>query len=252
MAILTQFLFRMSFGLAFGMAITSPRQVTSGYFRNHLYVLLGLNVLATMIAVSAPTRYALWPPLLGSICCYIGSVIWLYEKPKAGIVALWCIAVLSLWGGWRALDFSISQSKLHLGLLQVDLPISGLVLGITLAAMLLGHWYLNAPGMALAPLKVLIVVMGLAIGIQGVICGVGLVLAWQSPPAQHSVVFWMLLAVRWLFGIVLAMISTVMSWQTLKIPNTQSATGLLYVGVIATFLGELVSLMLTSQAGYPL
>ena len=53
MAILTQFLLRLSFGLALGMALTSPRQVTSGYYRNHLYVLLGLNVLATMVALAA-------------------------------------------------------------------------------------------------------------------------------------------------------------------------------------------------------
>ena len=62
----------------------------------------------------------------------------------------------------------------------------------------------------------------------------------------------MLLAVRWLFGFVLAGTATAMTWQTLKIPNTQAATGLLYVAVIATFLGELVSLMLTSGATYPL
>lgn len=252
MAILTQFLFRMSFGLALGMAITSPREVTSGYYRNHLYVLLGMNVLATLIAVSAPTQYGLWPPLLASILCYIGSVIWLYEKPVAGTIALWGITTLSLWGGWMALDFSISRTPFELWLLQLDVPFSGLVLGVTLAAMLLGHWYLNSPGMALLPLKVLIVVMGAAIVLQAIICGVGLAITWQSPPEQHSIIFTMLLAVRWTFGIGLAGICTVMSWQTLKIPNTQSATGILYVGVIATFLGELVSLMLTSQVGYPL
>jgi hypothetical protein len=39
----------------------------------------------------------------------------------------------------------------------------------------------------------------------------------------------------------------VMTWQTLKIPNTQSATGILYVAVIATFLGELVALLTAAQ-----
>jgi hypothetical protein len=251
MSILIQFLFRMSMGLAFGMAVTSPREVTSGYYRNHLYVLLGLNVLATLIAISAPASYSMWPPLLAGILCYVGSVIWLYEKPVAGILALWGITALSLWGGWQALDFTVSQSDLALWLLQLDVPFSGLVLGVTLAAMLLGHWYLNAPGMALFPLKCLVVWMGVAIALQAIICGVGAILTWQSMP-QQSVIFWMLLTVRWLFGIVLAMVCTVMSWQTLKIPNTQSATGILYVAVIGTFLGELVSLMLTSQTGYPL
>ena len=67
MAILTQFVLRLSFGLALGMAITDPRRVTSGYYRNHAYVLLGLNVLATMVALTAPDRFPLWPPLAGAV-----------------------------------------------------------------------------------------------------------------------------------------------------------------------------------------
>ncbi len=43
MALLTEFLLRLSFGLAAGMAIVPPRLVTSGYYRNHLYVTLGLS-----------------------------------------------------------------------------------------------------------------------------------------------------------------------------------------------------------------
>ncbi len=42
-----------------------------------------------------------------------------------------------------------------------------------------------------------------------------------------------------------------MSWQTLKIPNTQSATGILYVAVIVTFLGELVAHLLSQELPYP-
>ena len=43
-----------------------------------------------------------------------------------------------------------------------------------------------------------------------------------------------------------------MAWKTLQIPNTQSATGILYVAVIATFIGELVSLLLSGSSAYPL
>ena len=54
MELLTQFLYRLSFGLAAGMAVTSPRLVTSGFFRNHLYVVLGLNVLAAVVRNGGP------------------------------------------------------------------------------------------------------------------------------------------------------------------------------------------------------
>ncbi len=49
MEILSQFLLRLAFGLAFGMAITSPQKVFSGFYRNHLYVTLGLATLATLV-----------------------------------------------------------------------------------------------------------------------------------------------------------------------------------------------------------
>ena len=43
-----------------------------------------------------------------------------------------------------------------------------------------------------------------------------------------------------------------LTWQTLKIPNTQSATGILYVGVIVTFVGELTSQLLSRESLFPL
>ena len=59
----------------------------------------------------------------------------------------------------------------------------------------------------------------------------------------------MFLSLRWLSGLVGALALTVMAWKTLKIPNTQAATGILYVAVIVTFLGELTSLLMAAQAG---
>ena len=57
---------------------------------------------------------------------------------------------------------------------------------------------------------------------------------------------------RWLSGI-FGLIGIVwMTWDTLKIPNTQAATGMLYVGVIAVFLGELTSLLLSHGKPLPL
>ncbi len=247
MPILIQFLFRMSFGLALGMAITSPKQVTSGYYRNHLYVLLGLNVLAVLVAVSAKSHFAIWPAIIASLASYAGSVIWLYEKPRPGIAALWLIAAASLVGGWITTKFPQSSSHVAQVLAWLDMPSSGLVLGITMAAMLLGHWYLNSPTMAIAPLKKLVAIMALVIALRAALCATGVSFEWQSagPPETVRV---LLLAVRWLFGFVLSGLATAMAWQTLTIPNTQAATGLLYVAVIATLLGELVALMLASGA----
>ncbi|HEV3138236.1 MAG TPA: hypothetical protein VGZ26_10030 [Pirellulales bacterium] len=251
MSVLTQFIFRLSFGLALGMALSSPRQVTSGYYRVHLYVLLGLNVLATMAALGAGDPLAIALPLAAAILSYVGSVCWLYEKPRAGRVSLAMVAAVTLLGAWSATDWRPATSPATTLLTWFDPLTSGLVLGLTIAAMFLGHWYLNTPTMAIGPLEKLVVLMGAAIGVRAVVEGAGLALnLWRSGvPGTEQLLF---VALRWLSGIFGAMALTVMAWKTLKIPNTQSATGILYVAVIATFLGELTSLLLTAQSENPL
>ena len=247
--LLAQFLFRASFGLAVGMAVTSPRQVTSGYYRNHLYVLLGLNVLAALVAASAPDRLVLWPALAAAILSYLGAASWLYEKAVPGLLLLVAVAVVTLWGAYLAAAPPSGPWPAP-ELWWLNAPSSGLVLGLTLAAMFLGHWYLNTPTMALEPLLRLIKLMGAAIVFRAVICAAGLTLELRllGTPATSQ---WLFLLLRWLSGIVGALLLTVMAYKTMQIPNTQSATGILYVAVIATFLGELVSLLLSTTLAAP-
>ena len=97
MALLVQFLLRLAFGLALGMAITSSRQVTSGYFRNHLYVTLGLATLAALVATSL-SSLVVGLAATAAVASYVGSVCWLYEKTVAGKVALLVVALVSLAG----------------------------------------------------------------------------------------------------------------------------------------------------------
>src|SRR5262245_9727711 len=98
MLVLCQFVLRLSFGLAFAIAITSPPKVTSGYFRNHSYVLLALSVLATLAAIADRDRLFLWPALATALLSYLCSAVWLYEAPKLGTLLLWAVAAVSLVG----------------------------------------------------------------------------------------------------------------------------------------------------------
>jgi hypothetical protein len=251
MLVLSQFVLRLSFGLAAAMGLTSPKQVTSGYFRNHAYVLLGLNVLATLAAVADRSQLLLWPPLMAAILSYACAAVWLYEKPQAGKAMLWVVAAVSLLGALPTrLTTSPSFEKSAIILWDCAPLTSGMLLGATIAAMFLGHWYLNTPTMELAPLRRLLKLMAVAVVFRAVVCGIGLML--QVDQTGFSSTQWLLVALRWISGILGAAVLTIMAWQTLKIPNTQSATGILYVAVIATFLGELTSLLLSASTAYPL
>jgi hypothetical protein len=248
--VLSQFIFRLSFGMALAMAITPARLVTSGYYRNHLYVLLGLNVLASLAAFSSGDALLLWPPMAAAGASYIGAVAWLYEKPKPGKAALLAVAAITLAGAMLGSRFD-SRTSIEQTLEALSVVASGCLLGATIAAMFLGHWYLNTPTMQLAPLRRLVAAMGAAVALRAIVSAVGLTL--QIGAAGAGPFDWQtFMAIRWLSGLLGAGLLAWMTWQTLKIPNTQSATGILYVGVIVTFLGEITAMLLSAESIYPL
>lgn len=277
MALLIQFLLRLTFGLALGMAITSSKRVTSGYFRNHLYVTLGLTSLAAVLGRTAAPE-VFWYAVAAAVASYIGAVGWLYEKPGFGKVMLMLVALTAMGGGLvQLVAESENTSEVATAEVQttatevtpeppnVASPLvantnlftpftfitSGLLLGMTMASMLLGHWYLNTPTMEMAPLRRLIVVMAWAVGLQAIVSSLGLwgELAYAESFSTQWIAF---ISLRWTFGLIGVAILTWMAWQTLKIPNTQSATGILYVAVIGTFVGETMALLLSTESLFPL
>jgi len=249
MHILAQFLLRLAFGLAVGMGITSSEKVSSGFFRNHLYVTLGLNTLAALVLVSQ-SRAAMCLAVLAAIVSYAGAVAWLYEQEQGGKALIWLVAICSL--GAALLTRSASGATPHTGLWNsLGIVTSGLVLGLTFAAMLLGHWYLNAPGMELEPLRLLLIASAAAVGAQAFVVAIGLV-ADVFYRSNDSTIWPIFVLMRWLFGILGVVALLRMAWKTLEIPNTQSATGILYVAVLGVFTGELTGLLLSATSAYPL
>ena len=149
------------------------------------------------------------------------------------------------------LDANPNSNSKEILIVAIDTFTSGAVIGFTFASMLLGHWYLNTPTMKLDPLKRLLVGLGVAIVARMLFCAVGVAYQFVQPAAPDLFVIGAI-CLRWLAGLVGLLIMTIMSWQTLKIPNTQSATGILYVGVIFVFIGELASRLLSVQSSFPL
>ncbi len=248
MPLLVQFLLRLTFGLSLGMAIASPKLVSSGYYRNHLYVTLGLASLAALLCRSVATS-AFWPAVLAATFSYLGAVVWLYEKPRVGRIMLLVVGGFALWGASTGLEVPEVASTGLAETLHRLLPVtSGLLLGTTMASMLLGHWYLNSPGMELEPLRKLILGMGCALCLQVFVSLCGL-WAGFTGAQEISALF---VTLRWTFGLLGVGAMIWMAWQTLKIPNTQSATGILYVAVIGTFVGETMALLLSTKAMFPL
>jgi hypothetical protein len=260
-AVLVEFLFRLTFGVATAMAVTPSRWVTSGFFRVHLWVLMGLMTLAVLASYSQQGSasdpltvwlavWRFWLAAIAAAASYIGAVIWMYERRLAGKLAIMVVAVCSLAGCYLP-RFSL-EKPISLLLLLADRVTSGLVLGCVTTAMLLGHWYLNTPTMKLDPLKRLIAMLFGVVGLRVIVSLAGAWLELAHSAAGGMPPGWTLFfALRWLSGIAGVLIVAWLAWQTLKIPNTQSATGILYAGVILAFIGELTSQLLSAGARYP-
>jgi hypothetical protein len=258
--LLVEFLFRLTFGIAAAMAVTSSRQVTSGFFRVHLWVLMGLQTLAALAAYAASPRATTtvwiqngqcWLAVAAAVLSYVGAVIWLYDRAVLGKTIIVAIAACSVAG--IALPLSIRAAPEGAWHLAGNLT-SGLLLGAVTTAMLLGHWYLNTPTMQIAPLRRLLMLLAVVVVARALVCGAGLGLEIgmhpQAPLASWS--RWMVfVALRWLAGLVGVGFLAGLTWQTLKIPNTQSATGILYAAVVLAFIGELMSQILSSATHYP-
>jgi hypothetical protein len=90
--------------------------------------------------------------------------------------------------------------------------------------------------------------MAAAAVLHAAVCGWGLSL--EASSRSLSTQEWIFLMLRWI-GLLGVLVLVWMAWQTLSIPNTQSATGILYVAVIATFMGETMSLLLSTETVYP-
>lgn len=249
-AALAQFSLRLAFGLALALGIVSSRDVRRDFFRVHLYIVMGLAVLAALalFGLGAPGRAA---AVAAAVVAYVASAIWLYDAPRAGKLAIalsGALALLATWQAARGESTSLSPGS-DAGRL-IEIITSGALMGLVLGSMLLGHFYLNAPGMKLEPLRRLIQATALALALRALAAAVGLaLLVAQTPPDETT---WIFLSLRWLAGLLGAGIVLALVWQTLKIPNTQSATGILYAGVLFVAIGELVALLVARGHPWPL
>lgn len=118
------------------------------------------------------------------------------------------------------------------------LPLGALALGGAGAAMLLGHWYLVTPKLSPAPLqRASLIVIG-AIALQATV--VAVTLARGQLLGVFDSQLGVAVAIRIGVGIVMSLALVLAAWWTARM-NTQSSTGLLYVGLGTIVAGEIAA-----------
>lgn len=238
------FTLRLTTGMIACLLLLSPSKINPRYFRTHFLTALALAGVALIFLPPDAISWTQKGLLIASmIAAFLGSVVFSLEGAPGGMV----LAVLDtalLAASLVVLELKIEPESLGAFALIGDAT-SAALLGTAMSAMLMGHMYLIAPTMSLAPLYRLLGAMGIALLARMLAdgCALGFWTETHSfGKVGNDLLLW--LPVRWLVGFAGPLLLGWMAWQTARIRSTQSATGILYVVVILCFLGELTSILL--------
>ena len=169
-----------------------------------------------------------------SINRLIGTLV-----PLLGLVSLWSAALV-------APDAQLLGFGAPLAVLA-----GAMALGSALTGLSLGHWYLVSPTLSVRPLvQVTFLCIGsllaqsvllvLLVGLPGASAeGVRLLFGEDVP----------FLGVRVVFGLLVPLVASVMTWRTARIRSLDSATGLLYIVAALVLAGEIVARTLYFTTG---
>ncbi len=245
---LADFALRLACGLSALLLLTPWRLVPPAFFRTHCLVILGLLVLAGLDASRAGVGTNVWVPIVvAGVLSYGAAVCWGLGLPRVGAPVT--LAVLGVCIGVLAL-VSRSDDVRIWTLNTTGRLASAFLMGSTLTAMLLGHHYLITPAMSIEPLKRFVRSMGWGLGVRGLIAALGLAVWWSTAAATTApTASPLFLAVRWGMGVLGPALATVLTWKTVQIRSTQSATGILYIAMTLVLFGELTAMILSRESG---
>jgi hypothetical protein len=133
-------------------------------------------------------------------------------------------------------------------LFATQLVLAALALGAVNAAMLLGHWYLVTPRLSPTPLRRMMLLLLVALGLQALVFG--LAMAFVSIGPLGGPMGW-LTWLRLLVGIALPMGITVLAYLASRAASLQASTGLLYIGLAFIMAGSIAAASITYLTGVP-
>lgn len=278
------FVLKLAAGITLMWWLMPRKEVTDGFFRIQMRVLLGLGVLAallfttdkanttaadrsdtnrsvagsTSLDAEASTEVAEQTGMSGetkhrirnmsiAICLisYAGSVFWALGRRLPGNICIYLLLILCC-GALAMHSMEVANKSSLFEQLLSDFA-SAAVLGGVLTGMLLGHWYLTTPTMSINPLLWFNVAIILAVAVR-TIASTWAVLKFG---AVDDLTQQMWLGMRWLGGIACPAVTVLLVWRIMKHRNTQSATGVLFAGLILVFMGEMTATLLEQATLIP-
>jgi DMSO reductase anchor subunit len=161
--------------------------------------------------------------------------------PRLGVIGP-LVPLLALASLWSA---SLVVTSPQLGGIGVPLAVlaGGLALGSAVTGLSLGHWYLVSPTLAVQPLiRVTFLCLGAVIA-QLILLPILLFGAGADSSSVERLLGddGLFLGVRIIFGLLVPLVATLMTWRTARIRSLDSATGLLYIVAALILAGEIAA-----------
>ena len=108
-------------------------------------VVLGLATFAGLLASTVGLTPIVWLMVVAAVTAWVGSILMYADRRRSGLV---CCGLAAICGGVATIVVGDPATAA-----SVSRLLSGCLIGLTVNAMLLGHWYLNAPGMQVDALR---------------------------------------------------------------------------------------------------
>ena len=265
LAIASLFFLKMPVGIFASLMLVPYKGHWKGYFRLMGLVSCGLLLCYLLFRGSMGVVQEGWPSWLPWLLL-LGSAlhVWASQTNKAKIVVTLQVLLAGLglvcvvWAEWAAASANSGAVPWDVWMLPVLGYLSALFLGVTMAAMLLGHYYLMSPELPIQPLIRLSVALMLAIVLLLLGSTGSAIAGWGrlAPPGgmdalDHVIDVGVFVFPRFLVTFS-ALIFAWLTWQCAKIRSTQSATGILYAIVICSLIAELLAAYAYAVVGVPL
>lgn len=264
----------LAFGGMFALAIPPFFKIERGFYKSTASVYLSFALL-TAIGIGLLAWRATATIIPGPASLWIACGIWV------AFCALFAVYLFTLWTDNGLLRARLFSAAMVVGLVAVIASVmllkpanfgaaaiaayaitaitSSLVLGLVSGAMMFGHWYLIDLSMPVDYLKNFVRLLGFALIADLAAIGFAMLLmgffAGPAPARQIVNLFHShlaLFAFRVVLGPVATLVLAWMCWQTLKIPQTMAATGLLYIALMSVVVGEMLGRFILFRTALPL
>ena len=260
------FLILLAGGIMLAAAVSSPQQVTLNWLRLCGILALVMAAVGMFFYCTRDSHPAPLAPrmrnvqvglLVATVVTILGQLAFVQvafrRTQRALAAAAFVVAVLAGSNLLHEMMIPLGTAVRHppkfwsMTIQAVAAAAIAALTGSALMDMLLGHAYLTASTMTIAPFRRLnLFVAAMLIARAGLAST-----ATIAMPREVWMRDGLFVLTRWLVGLLVPAVFVYMAHDCIKRRSTQSATGILYVAGVLIFVGEIVALYLVRSTGLP-